>query len=145
MKRVCYLLLAVLMILPMIVACGNSREGTPVEVANVKVISYKDAYTEAATGAPAQLDKTLAAEVYAGPITAYVAEGASLLLKDVVDGYALDIDGSAVYDESTDRYTKMADLAAADGFFWNYYVNGNECGLNTPIQPTDAIEIVFEK
>jgi hypothetical protein len=114
-------------------------------VANVKVISYKDAYTEAATGAPAQLDKTLAAEVYAGPITAYVAEGASLLLKDVVDGYALDIDGSAVYDESTERYTKMADLAAADGFFWNYYVNGNECGLNTPIQPTDAIEIVFEK
>ncbi len=145
MKRVLFLMLAVLMLLPMVAACGSSREGTPVEVANVKVISYKDAYTQAATGEAAQLDKTLGTVLYEGPITAYLAEGESLTLKHVVDSYALDIDGNAIYDEDNARYTKLADLGAADGFFWNYYVNAKESGLGNAIQATDAIEIVFEK
>ena len=85
MKRVCYLLLAVLMLLPMMASCGSQREGTPVEVAKVKVVSYKDAYAEAATGAAAQKDESLAQVIYEGAVTAYLQEGEALTLYHVVE------------------------------------------------------------
>jgi len=143
MKKVCYLLLAVLMILPLLASCGGA-EGTPVEVANVKIIIYKNAYT-GATGETPTLDKSLGEVISSDPITATVEEGVALTVKHVVDAYANNIDGAAVYDADNNIYTKLAGLTAEDGFFWNYYVNGKEASLSTEIQATDTIEIVFEK
>ena len=145
MKRICYLLLAVLMLLPMMVACGSQREGTPVEVANVKVISYKDAYTEAATGEAGQKDEALAAVNYEGAVTAYLAEGETLTLYHVVEAYVYDQNSDSVYDEANARYTKIDGLAVGEVFFWNYYVNGKESGLGTAVTAEDTIEIIYEK
>lgn len=145
MKKLLFVVLAIVLVLPMIVSCANTPDGEPVEITNVKVISYQNAYPEAETGAVAKPDKSLATELYSGTVTAYVVEGEKLTLKDVVDGYARDLDGSAVYDESTARYTKINDLAALDGWFWNYYVNGSESSLTAEVKAGDAIEIVFEK
>ncbi len=138
MKRVLFFLVAVLMILPMIVSCGSQQKGTPTEVANVKVLSM---YSADAEGNVAEE----AATIYEGAITAYVAEGAALTLKNVVDAYANDIDGDAFYDEDTHMYTKLAGLSANAGWFWNYTVNGKEVGLNTEIKATDSIEIIYQK
>ena len=132
-----YVLIAVLMILPLIVSCGGQK-GTPTEVANVKVLSMYSADAENNVAAEA-------AVIYEGLVTAYVAEGATLTLKDVVDAYANDIDGDAFYDEDTHMYTKLAGLAAQGEWFWNYTVNGKEVGLNVEIQPTDAIQIIYQK
>ena len=87
MKKLFCVLLAVLMIVPMFAACGSTPDGTEVEVANVKVYRYNDATATETT------------EIYSGPITALVAEGAVLTVKDVVLGF----DENAVYDEDPSR------------------------------------------
>ncbi len=138
MKRVIYLLVAVLMILPMIVSCGSQQKGTPTEVANVKVLSMYSADAENNVAEEASV-------LYEGAVTAYVEEGAALTLQNVVDAYANDIDGDAFYDEDTHAYTKLAGLVSGNGWFWNYTVNGKEVGLDTEIQATDTIQIVYEK
>lgn len=143
MKKILCLFLTVLFLLPMVLSCGSSPEGTPVEIPDVKVVSFQNAYTEKEDGKKV-LDRTLGTEIYAGAVTAYVAEGATLSLKDVVDGYVRDLDNSAVYDEITQRYTKIASLSTEDGGFWTYYINGRESSLHTAVKPTDAIEIAFE-
>ena len=143
MKKTICLVLTVLFLLPMVFSCGSAPEGTPVEIPDVKVTSYQNAYTEKDDGTKT-LDRTLGTVIYSGTVTAYVAEGNKLSLKDVVDGYVRDLDDGAVYDETTQRYTKIASLSADEGGFWTYYVNGRESGLHTAVKPTDAIEIAFE-
>ena len=138
MKRIIYFLVAVLMILPMIVSCGSQQKGTPTEVANVKVLSMYSADAENNEAAEASV-------LYEGAVTAYVKEGVALTLQNVVDAYANDIDGNAFYDEDTHTYTKLAGLAAGNGWFWNYTVNGREVGLDIEIKATDTIEIKYEK
>ncbi len=127
MKKLFCVLLAVLMIVPMFVACGGA-EGTQIEVANVKVYRYNDATAT---------ETTL---LYEGPITATVAEGATLTVKDVVLGF----DASAVYDEDTSRFIKINNLPADAEWFWNYQVNGAPMGLAQEIQATDSIELIYE-
>lgn len=143
MKKLFCLVLTVLFLIPMAVSCGSEPEGNPVEIPDVKVISFADAYTEKDDGTKV-LDRTLGTIIYSGTVTAYVAEGKTLTLKDVVDGYARDLDNSAVYDETTQRYTTIASLSVEEGGFWNYYVNGRETSLHTAVKATDAIEIAFE-
>ena len=128
MKKIFCLLLAVLMIVPAFASCGAKEEGTPVEVANVKVYRYNDTTATATT------------ELYAGSVTAYVAEGAALTVEDVVRGY----DVNAVYDEDTSRFIKISELPADSEWFWNYTVNGAAKGLTQEIQATDTIEIIYE-
>lgn len=137
MKRMMFLILAVLMILPMAVSCGGDK-GTPTEVASVKVVSMYSADAENNVA-------TEPATIYEGAVTAYVAEGAILTVKDVVDAYANDIDGDAFYDEGKHMYTKLAGLAASGEWFWNYKVNGKEVGLDTEIKPEDTIELIYQK
>ncbi|MBR3837886.1 MAG: hypothetical protein IKJ74_07065 [Clostridia bacterium] len=128
MKKLFCVLLAVLMIVPMFAACGAKEEGTQVEVANVKVYRYND---NTAT------ETTL---IYEGPITATVAEGATLTVKDIVLGF----DSAAVYDEDTSRFIKISSLSADTEWFWNYQVNGAPMGLAQEVQATDAIELIYE-
>ncbi len=128
MKKLFCLLLAVLMIVPMFAACGGKTEGSEIEVANVKVYRYTDATATATT------------ELYSGPITAFVEEGATLTIKDIVLGY----DVNAVYDEDTSRFIKIGGLSADAEWFWNYLVNGNAQSLAQPVDATATIEIVFE-
>jgi hypothetical protein len=144
MKKIAYLVLALVMLLPMIVACGGGG-GTLVEVKNVVIVSYKDAYSETATGDKPVPDETLKAEIYSGALKVTVEEGKTLTVKDVVDAYANDIDGAAVYDEDTNTYKKLADLSEGNGWFWNYKVNGVDASLNTEIKVEDAIIISYEK
>ncbi len=138
MKRLMFVVLAVLMILPVIVSCSSAPEGNPVAVANVKVITYQDAYAEDGT-------KGEGVVLHEGEVTAYVPEGATMTLKDVIAGYVYDKGVDAVMNEAGTMYESLAGYANGNGFFWNYKVNGKEVSLATPVQATDTIEVVFEK
>lgn len=139
MKRVLFFIVAVLMILPMIVSCGEEKkEGKLVDVPNVKVLSLYSADAEGNVAAQAS-------EIYKGTVTAYVEADATLILKDVVDAYARDINTDAYYDEDNRMYTKFAGLSAGSDWFWNYIVNGEEVGLDFEVKVGDSIEIIFQK
>ena len=138
MKKLMFVILAVLMILPVVVSCSSAPEGNPVAVSNFKVVTYQDAYAEDGT-------KGEGAVIYEGEVTAYVAEGATMTLKDVIAGYVYDKGVDAVTNEAGTMYESLAGYANGNGFFWNYKVNGKEVSLATAVQATDTIEIVFEK
>lgn len=148
MKKLMYLFLAVLMVLPLMASCGTTLEGTPVEFANVTVVSYQLAYSEPETGETEVVDPEMAVQLDAQIVVVYVPEeepDKAITVKDVVDAYARDFDGSQVYDEELNRYTKLKDLGVTDEFFWNYYVNGVPASLSTQVKNTDKIEIRYEK
>lgn len=138
MKRIVFLALAVLLILPMIASCGSAPEGNPVSVSNVTVVSYQDAYAEDGT-------RGEGVEIYSGMVTAYVPEGETLTLKHVVEGYVYDNDVDAVLNDAGTMYESLAGYTNGDGFFWNYKVNGKEVSLSQPVKESDVIELVFEK
>ena len=138
MKRMMFLVLAILMILPVVVSCGSAPEGNPVAVSNVTVVSYQDAYAEDGT-------RGEGVEIYNGLVTAYVPEGETMTLKHVVEGYVYDNDVDAVLNDAGTMYESLAGYANGDGFFWNYYVNGKEVSLSQAVKETDVIELVFEK
>ncbi len=148
MKKVLFSILAVLMILPVIASCSSAPQGEPVEVANVKIISYLNAYEENETGAlTSKVDKELAQTLFEGAVNAYVTQGETMTLSDLMKGYAYELDSSAYYDEGTKMYTRLQNTDADEesGWFWNYYVNGKESGLGTEIKAEDKIEIVLER
>ncbi len=140
MKKVLYVVLAVLMILPVLASCSSAPEGNPVAVADFQVVSYADAYS--AEGAK---DENLAVTLHNGEVTAYVPEGAAMTLKDVVEGYIYDNGVDAVTNEAGTIYESLAGYQSGNGFFWNFYVNGREASLATEVQPTDSIKVVYEK
>ena len=147
MKKFAMVLLAVLLVLPLAVSCGGGEEGTKVVLNNVTLVSYANAYpAQTATGEeiPAK-DESLKTEIYAGPVTAVVPEGATLCVKHIVDGYARDLDGGAVYDEASNTYVKLADLSEGNGFAWLYYVNGADAGLGTEVKEGDTVIISYER
>ncbi len=145
MKKVLYLLLAVMLILPMAVACGATPEGEPIAIANVQVLDYSLAYSEATDGAAPTIDETMITTIFSGEVTAYVAEGAPLTLKDVVEGYIHDNNVDAVTNEAGTMYTSLSGLTEGDGFFWNFTVNGTETSLSATINATDTIVIAYMK
>ena len=126
MKKLFCLLLAVLMIVPMFVSCGNGGSG--VEFQNVKVYRYNDKTATTTT------------EFYASSLTVTVEEGAEVTLKDVV----LNFDPAAYYNEATSRFDKISEFSADAEWFWNYTVNGEAANLSTVVKPEDAIEIIYE-
>ena len=140
MKKLLYLALAVLMILPLTVACGSAPEGDPVAVADFSVISYSDAYGDGAVK-----DEAMAIELYKGEVTAYVVEGNDMTLKDVIEGYVYDKGVDASTNEAGTIYESLAGYTADGTFFWNFYVNGKEASLSAKVQPTDSIKVCFEK
>ena len=140
MKKILFLALAVLMILPLVVACSSAPEGNPIAVADFSVISYSTAYDEAGIK-----DEAMAVEIYKGEVTAYVAEGATMTLKDVIEGYIYDKGVDASTNSAGTIYESLAGYAADGTFFWNFYVNGREASLSAQVQPTDSIKVVFEK
>lgn len=139
MKKVMYLVLAVLMILPVVVSCGSAPEGNPVAVADFQVVSYADAYAEDGTKS-----EDLAVSLHSGEVTAYVPEGTAMTVKHVIEGYVYDNGVDAAFNETLNRYDSLAGYSAGE-FFWNYYVNGKEATLATEVQATDSIKIVYEK
>jgi len=147
MKKLAMVLLAVLLVLPLAVSCGGGEEGTKIVMENVTLVSYANAYsTQTVTGTePPVKDESLKSEIYSGPITAIVPEGATLCVKHIVDGYARDLDGAAVYDKASNTYVKLADLSEGNGFAWLYYVNGADAGLGTEVREGDTVIISYEK
>jgi hypothetical protein len=139
MKKMMFVVLAVLMILPVIVSCGSAPEGNPVAVADFQVVSYADAYAEDGTKS-----EDLAVSLHSGEVTAYVPEGVAMTVKHVIEGYIYDNGIDASFNETLNRYDSLAGYSA-DVFFWNYYVNGREATLATEVQATDSIKIVYEK
>ena len=141
MKKVMYVVLAVLLILPVLASCSSAPEGNPVVVNDFQVITYADAYAEDGTKS-----EDLAISLYSGVATAYVPEGETMTLKHVIEGY--------IYDNGVDAATNDQGMYEsfsgysndpANGFFWNYYVNGKESGLSTEVKPEDVIKVVYEK
>ncbi len=140
MKKLMYVVLAVLMILPVIASCSSAPEGNPVAVNDFQVISYADAYDEA--GAKSE---DLAVSLYSGAATAYVPEGETMTLKHVIEGYIYDNGVDAVSNDAGTMYESFSGYANGNGFFWNYYVNGKEASLSTEVKAEDAIKVVYEK
>ena len=140
MKNLMYLALAVLMILPLVVACSSAPEGDPIAVADFTVISYVDAYGDGAVK-----DEALGYEIYKGEVTAYVVAGETMTLKDVIEGYIYDKGVDATTNEAGTIYESLAGYTADGTFFWNFYVNGKEASLSAQVQPTDSIKVVYEK
>ena len=142
MKKVMYVVLAVLMILPVLASCGSAPEGNPVAVNDFQVITYADAYAEDGTKS-----EDLAISLYSGVATAYVPEGETMTLKHVIEGYIYDNGVDAVSNDAGTMYESFSGYAndPANGFFWNYYVNGKEASLSVEVKPEDVIKVVYEK
>jgi len=140
MKKLMYVVLAVLMILPVLASCGSAPEGEPVAISNFQVVSYADAYAEDGTK-----DEELAVELYNGAATAYVPEGQTVTLKLVLEGYIYDNGVDAVANDAGTMYESFSGYANGNGFFWNYYVNGKEASLSAEVKPEDTIKVVYEK
>ncbi len=140
MKKITFVLLAVLMILPMIASCSSAPEGTPITVNHFQVVSYADAYAEDGTKS-----EDLAVELYNGVATAYVPEGETMTLKHVLAGYIYDNGIDAVTNDAGTMYESFYGYTNGNGFFWNYYVNGKEVSLSTQVKADDTIKIVYEK
>ena len=141
MKKVLYVLLAVMMVLPMIVSCSSAPEGEPVAFSNVEVVIFDaTAYAEDGTR-----DDTFGIQLHKGEVTAYAADVNAVTLKEVIAGYTYDNGIDYVLNEYGTMYESLAGYAGDGTFFWNYYVNGKECSLSTVVAPTDTIKIVFEK
>ncbi len=141
MKKVLYVLLAVMMVLPMIVSCSSAPEGEPVAFANVEVVIYDaTAYAEDGTR-----DDAAGIPLHKGEVTAYAADVNAVTLKEVIAGYTYDNGIDYMMNEHGTMYESLAGYAADGTFFWNYYVNGKECSLSTVVKPADTIKIVFEK
>ena len=140
MKKFMFVVLAVLMILPMIASCSSAPEGNPVAVANFQVVTYSEAYAEDGTK-----DESLAVELYSGTATAYVPEGETMTLKHVIEGYIYDNGIDAVTNDAGTMYESFSGYANANGFFWNYYVNGKEASLSAEVTAEDVIKVVYEQ
>ena len=140
MKKVMYVVLAVLMILPVIVSCSSAPEGNPVTVNNFQVISYESAFDEAGNK-----DESLAVSLFSGVATAYVPEGETMTLKHVMEGFIYDNGVDSVLNDAGTMYESFYGYAGGNGFFWNYYVNGQEASLSTEVKPEDTIKVVYEK
>ena len=140
MKKVMYIVLAVLMILPVLASCGSAPEGNPVAVNDFQVITYADAYAEDGTKS-----EDLAISLYSGSATAYVPEGETMTLKHVIEGYIYDNGVDAVANDAGTMYESFSGYAIGNGFFWNYYVNGKEASLSVEVKPEDVIKVVYEK
>ena len=140
MKKLMYVVLAVLMILPVIASCSSAPEGTPVAVNDFQVISYADAFAEDGTK-----DESLAVSLYSGAATAYVPEGETMTLKHVIEGYIYDNGIDAVTNDAGTMYESFSGYANGNGFFWNYYVNNAEAGFGTAVPEGAKVEIRYEK
>ena len=140
MKKVMYVVLAVLMILPVLASCSSAPEGNPVAVNDFQVITYADAYAEDGTKS-----EDLAISLYSGAATAYVPEGETMTLKHVIEGYIYDNGVDAVTNDAGTMYESFSGYATGNGFFWNYYVNGKEASLSAEVKPEDVIKVVYEK
>lgn len=140
MKKVMYVVLAVLMILPVLASCSSAPEGNPVAVNDFQVITYADAYAEDGTKS-----EDLAISLYSGVATAYVPEGETMTLKHVIEGYIYDNGVDAVSNDAGTMYESFSGYANGNGFFWNYYVNGKEASLSVEVKPEDVIKVVYEK
>lgn len=142
MKKVLYVLLAVMMVLPMIVSCSSAPEGEPVVFSNVEVLVFDaTAYAEDGTR-----DDSLAIPIHQGEdVTAYAADTNAVTLKEVIAGYTYDKQVDYAMNEHGTMYESLAGYAADSTFFWNYYVNGKESSLSTVVKPEDVIKIVYEK
>lgn len=140
MKKVMYVVLAVLMILPVLASCGSAPKGNPVAVNDFQVITYADAYAEDGTKS-----EDLAISLYSGVATAYVPEGETMTLKHVIEGYIYDNGVDAVSNDAGTMYESFSGYANGNGFFWNYYVNGKEASLSIEVKPEDVIKVVYEK
>ena len=140
MKKLMFVVLAILMILPVIASCSSAPEGNPVMVEKFQIISYADAFD-----AEGNKDEELAVELYNGVATAYVPEGETMTLKHVIEGYIYDNGVDAVANDAGTMYESFSGYANANGFFWNYYVNGKEASLSAEVTANDEIKVVYEK
>lgn len=151
-SKICALVLALAMLLPFAVACGNTKEGTPVTFSNVIIITTFDPDAEAVEAETAETAEEVADEseyeetIYNGEVVVYVeTETNEITVLDVIMAYTDDKNVNLQYDSASNRVTKIGEIAAGGGYFWNYLVNGREAGLNTAVTPEDEIEIIFTK
>ena len=143
--RIAALLLALAMLLPFAVACGSTQEGTPNSFSNVTITSTYDPSAEESTeeGAePEEYEET----IFSGEVIVYTeTETAEITVLDLLRAYADAQNENLVYDSGTARVTKIGELGAGGGYFWNYVVNGADASLNTVIKGDDEIQIIFTK
>ncbi|MBE6712306.1 MAG: hypothetical protein E7580_02165 [Ruminococcaceae bacterium] len=139
MKKFLFVVLAVLMILPVAVSCGQEKT-KDVEMKSVEIASYIGAYNEDGT-----LDETKITSISTGTAIAKVPEGEKLSVKHVILGY----DESAYIENDTLLKTFAGINAGAntenDEYMWIVYVNDQDAKLSDEVKPEDVIKIVCER
>ena len=141
--KILALLLAVALILPFAASCGNTQEGTPNTFSDVTIITTYDPDSEPSTEEEAEeYEET----IFSGEVVVYTeTETAEITVLDLLRAYADAKNVNLVYEEDSNRVTKIGEIAAGGGYFWNYLVNGADAGLSTAISGDDEIRIVFTK
>ena len=140
MKKILSLTLALLLILPMLFACGNS--GTPTNFTNVQIINRKDPMADLAQSSTTESASSNYTEYLFGenkePLTVSVPEGGATA-KDVVLAY----DSNAAF-EGNDLIS-LKNIENGDGYYWGVKVDGKDCDFSAPVQPDSQIIIDFAK
>ena len=151
-SKICALVLALAMLLPFAVACGSAQDGTPITFSTVTIITTFDPDAESDAAAEGETAEDIVAApdyeetIYSGEVVVYVeTETSEITVLDVIKAYADAKNVNLVYEASSNRVTKIGEISAGGGYFWNYLVNGREAGLNTAVTPEDEIEIIFTK
>ena len=156
-SKICALILALAMVLPFAVSCGSAQDGTPISFPNVIIINTLDPNAsepaeeaetaeEAAEAGEEDLDFDFEETVYSGEVVVYAeTETSEITVLDVIQAYADAKNENLVYDEARNRITKIGEISAGGGYFWNYLVNEKDAKLGTPVTPEDEIQIIFMK
>ncbi len=151
--RVLSIALVLLMVLPMLFACGGTSKGDGVEF-NITVKTFVDpdagSATEKETGAE-ETKETKEPEAYedvlfSGAVAVYVAEGKDITVKDVVQAYVDEQNSDYVFDEDLNMFTKIDGISKAGGNTWYFVVNGDDnVRLDTVVTPEQEIQICYGK
>lgn len=139
--RIFALVLTVLVILPLMFACGNKKKGDPYTFTSFSVSTTVDPNAKEGE-AP---DKDFDGEIYNGEAVVYTEDPTTITVKDVIIAYCDAQNVAYVYDENTNQFTKIDDLSAGGNYFWNITVNGQDKGLATVVSTEDEIAIIYTK
>ncbi len=154
--RILFLALALVMIVPMIAACGGTQEtGDPYTftVTAITTVELDDQNNVVESTVEADPDDPYEARID-GPtsVTVYREKPADsnavvITLGDVIAKYMEQTNNDYYFDEAQNRYTKIfgINVQKSAGTFWDFLVDGNSAPLTTPVTTDSEITLVYGK
>ncbi len=154
--RILFLALALVMIVPMIAACGGTQEtGDPYTftVTAISTAELDDQNNVIESTVEADPDDPYEQRID-GPTSVTVyrekpADGSAvqITLGDVIAKYMEQTNNDYYFDEAQNRYTKIFGISGQKsvGTFWDFLVDGNSAALTTPVTTDSEITLVYGK